>query len=322
MSSTAGPVPSDLRARFRGCLYGVALGDALGAPYEGHLSVPPDRVAALDQDLDRLRYTDDTHMTIGVAESLIESAGFDGDHMARRLATNFAAEPWRGYGPGPPKVFRRLGQGVRWDEAGTSLFGGTGSFGNGAAMRVAPIAMFAHSDLDEVVELARRGASITHTHELGVDGAVMQAVAIAWLLGLSSDLAFDPAALLGELRRRVSSSVFGEKLDEVAALSVEGDRADIVGVLGHGIEAARSVPTALLAFLRNHWWFAETVRFAVSLGGDTDTIASMAGALSGAHLGEEAIPETWRRRIENAGRLRELADGLFEVATPSSGGAG
>lgn len=311
----AATVGSDLRGRFRGCLYGVALGDALGAPYEGRLSVPPERVAALDRDLGRLRYTDDTHMTIGVAESLIERDGFDGDHMARHLAKNFAAEPWRGYGPGPPKVFRRLGQGVPWDEAGAKLFGGAGSYGNGAAMRIAPVAMVACSDLDEVVELARLAASITHTHELGIDGAVMQEVAIALLLMNPGDTAFDPAALLGELRRRVRSPVFRERIDQVAALSVEGERADIVGVLGHGIEAAGSVPTALLAFLRNHWWFAETVRFAVSLGGDTDTIASMAGALAGAHLGEDAIPKTWREGVENAARLRGLADGLLQLAT-------
>jgi poly(ADP-ribose) glycohydrolase ARH3 len=308
-------VGSDLRGRFRGCLYGVALGDALGAPYEGRLSVPPERVAALDRDLGRLRYTDDTHMTIGTAESLIARADFDGAHMARRLAANLAAEPWRGYGPGPPKVFRRLGQGVPWDEAGATLFGGAGSYGNGAAMRIAPVAMFACSDLDEVVELTRLAASITHTHELGVDGAVMQAVAVAWLLVNPSEGAFDPGPLLDELRRRVRSPVFQERIDQVAALSVEGERADIVGVLGHGIEAARSVPTALVAFLRNHWWFAETVRFAVALGGDTDTIASMAGALSGAHLGEEAIPEAWRQGVENAARLRELADSLLELAT-------
>jgi len=272
-------------------------------------------VAALDRDLGRLRYTDDTHMTIGVAESLIEKGGFDGDHMAGHLARNFTAEPWRGYGPGPPKVFRRLGKGVPWDEAGATLFGGAGSYGNGAAMRIAPVAMVACSDLDEVVELARLAASITHTHELGIDGAVMQAVAIAWLLVNPSEGAIDPGRLLDELRRRVRSAVFAERIDQVAALSVEGEPADIVGVLGHGIEAARSVPTALVAFLRNHWWFAETVRFAVALGGDTDTIASMAGALSGAHLGEEAIPKTWREGVENAARLRELADGLLQLAS-------
>lgn len=124
-----------------------------------------------------------------------------------------------------------------------------------------------------------------------------------------------PSQPLRAVARRVRSAVFRERIDQVVALSVEGERADIVGMLGHGIEAARSVPTALVAVLRNHWWFAETVRFAVSLGGDTDTIASMAGALAGAHLGEEAIPETWREGIEGAERLRALADRLLEVAS-------
>lgn len=312
------PGDPSLRGRFRGCLLGVAVGDALGAPYEGSPRVSARELDELQRRRD-LRYTDDTHMTIGVAGSLVERGGFDGSHMAARLADNFDAEPWRGYGSGPPQVFRLLRAGAPWDRAARTLFRGAGSYGNGAAMRIAPIALFAHPDLDEVAELARHAARITHTHDLGVDGAVLQATAIAWLLARPPGEPFDDADLLSELGGRVGSAVFREKLEDVARLASEGSREEVVASLGHGIEAAASVPTALLAFLRNRDAFAPTIRYAISLGGDTDTIASMAGALAGAHLGEDAIPEPWREGIEDAGRLRGLADALLRTAGAARG---
>jgi len=133
--------PQQLQAKFRGALLGVAVGDALGAPFEGAGTVRRRDLERLEREPGPLRYTDDTHMTIGMAESLVERRGFDGAHMVAVFARNFAAEPWRGYGAGPPQVFRLIERGVPWDQAGRALFGGSGSFGNGAAMRVAPAAL-------------------------------------------------------------------------------------------------------------------------------------------------------------------------------------
>jgi poly(ADP-ribose) glycohydrolase ARH3 len=155
-----------LQAKFRGALLGVAVGDALGAPFEGTRVMPHRVLDRLVRDPGPMRYTDDTHMTLGLAASLLERQGFHGNHMATAFAQNFAAEPWRGYGPGPPQVFHRLRQGVPWDEAGQALFGGAGSFGNGGAMRVAPVALFGFADLPQVSQLARHTAMITHTHHL------------------------------------------------------------------------------------------------------------------------------------------------------------
>jgi len=76
-------------------------------------------------------------MMIGVAESLIANGGFNGSHMAQTFIRNYEREPWRGYASGPPRVFRWIKSGVPWDEAAKRLFGGAGSYGNGAAMMVA-----------------------------------------------------------------------------------------------------------------------------------------------------------------------------------------
>lgn len=303
--------PSELLVeRFRGCLVGIAVGDALGAPMEGRRLVTDGYLDRLDTDPGRMRYTDDTAMTIGVAESLIRRGVFDGAHMAARLAHGYAAEPWRGYGDGPPEVFGNLERGIPWDRAAARLFGGSGSYGNGAAMRVGPIALFAHPGPDAAAELARRSAIITHTHPEGVDGAVAQAVAIDLVLAGRPEEPVDAVELIAGIHPHVKTDVFHEKLAAVERMARAGDDTDLAS-LGSGIAAHASVPTALACFLLNPGSFRGAVKTAISLGGDTDTIASMTAALVGARLGMGAIPERWQR-VEAVDHLIGLADRLAE----------
>ncbi|MCM8762512.1 MAG: ADP-ribosylglycohydrolase family protein, partial [Candidatus Omnitrophica bacterium] len=115
-------------SKFKGCLLGTAIGDALGAEREGSFDISEIR------DIGS-RYTDDTAMMIGVAESLIICKGVNGDDMAERFIHNYLREPWRGYGLGPPRIFNMiLRNGRKWDDIlDRELYPG-GSFGNGAAM--------------------------------------------------------------------------------------------------------------------------------------------------------------------------------------------
>jgi poly(ADP-ribose) glycohydrolase ARH3 len=214
-------------------------------------------------------------------------------------------------------VFALLQQGVPWDQAARTLFEGAGSFGNGAAMRVAPVALIAFPDLEQVAALARQTALITHAHDLGIEGAVLQACAIASLLHERPD-ALEPQAFLEALYGCVQVPFYQEKLDMIQTLMPTADRRAVIKQLGNGVAAYEAVPTALYAFLRHPHAFAEAVTYAISLGGDTDTIASMTGALAGAYLGMEAIPRRWRDRVEGAARLRMLADTLLHLATRSA----
>jgi poly(ADP-ribose) glycohydrolase ARH3 len=304
----------ELHSRFCGILLGVAIGDALGASFEGFSRVAADDVARVQSASSPLSYTDDTHMTLGLAESLVDCGGFDGEHLAQTFARNYVHEPWRGYGPGPTRVFAMLQEGVSWETASTLLFDGLGSLGNGAAMRVAPAALFAYDDLEQVAWLARQTARITHAHELGIEGAVLQACAIARLLQLPRGEPLDVPAFLETLWHLVVSARYRQQLDTLRELLPGGSLEDVLIRLGHGVAAHEAVPTALFAFLRYRGDFAAAVTFAISLGGDTDTIASMTGALAGAHLGEEAIPAAWRARIEDGAQLRELASHLLVLA--------
>jgi len=315
---------TQLQAKFRGTLLGGAVGDALGAPFEGLRTSAGTLSSHLDPEGSVLRYTDDTHMTLGMAESLVACGGFDGAHMAAHFARNYAAEPWRGYGDGPPQVFRLLAAGVPWEQAGRRLFGGAGSFGNGAAMRVAPAALFAFGDPASVAPLARLTSVLTHTHPLAIEGAVLQATALSYLLLQPPDRPVDCARFLDFLRGRAQEPEYTQKLGRIEALLAVGTSDAVVQQLGTGVAAHESVLTALYAFLRSPGSFSEVITYAVSLGGDTDTIASMAGALVGAYRGEAAIPAPARERVEGATTVRALADALLALAlglTPTTPGS-
>lgn len=293
--------------RYRGALVGTAVGDALGAPMEGRLRVPSAYLDSLDDGSPYLTYTDDTAMTIGVARSLVECGRFDGRHMAATLADIHRREPWRGYGAGPPQVFRRLSEGVPWDEAARHLFGGEGSFGNGGAMRVAPVALSAYPSLQRAAEMARLTAIITHTHAQGIDGAAVQALAIVTALGATSSLR--PQELTSTLIEHVETPVFQSKLSFIELNIGARPLDEIANTLGNGIAAHASVPTALACYLTHPDSFASAVKAAIGLGGDTDTIGAMTGAIAGAAHGYTAIPDPWTS-VEGADELIALADSL------------
>lgn len=292
--------------RYRGAMLGTAVGDSLGAPVEGAVRVPQTYLDSLDAEPPRT-YTDDAAMTLGIARSLVERSAFDGDHMARTLAEVYANEPGRGYGAGPPQVFRNLRSGAGWDEAAAGLFGGTGSFGNGAAMRVAPIALFAHPDTERVAHLAHQSALITHTHPEGIDGAVAQAVTIHRVL---ADDHPGPAGMVETVIPYLRTDVLRRRLSDVPR-AVDED-VDFASALGNGIAARDSVPTALACFLSTPDSFRLVLRRAIGAGGDTDTIGAMAGALVGARVGLSGIPEVWRS-VEDRDRFIQLADAIGQM---------
>jgi len=303
-----------LKSEFCGCLVGAAIGDGLGAWREGRGIAEIEEIEHLGEKLEQLTYTDDTHMTIGVAESLIESNGFDGEHMVQALMRNHEAEPWRGYGPGPPRIFRMIKNGESWHSAASKIYTG-GSFGNGAAMRVAPIGLLYYCNPAKLREIAYKSSSITHSHELGKEGAALQAYAVALALNIAPGEEIDRDAFILKLQKFAQNQIYREKLASMRKLLDEQDRQQIVVALGNGIEASRSVPTAIYCFLKQPRSYKDCIIYAISLGGDTDTIASMAGAISGAYLGVNAIPPKWRLKLENRAYIEALAEGLCQITT-------
>ena len=301
-----------LKSKFPGALVGTGVGDALGVPFEGCLEVALEEIDEIAERQEVLSYTDDTHMMISVAESLIRNKGFDGKDMAHTFARNYELEPFRGYGPGPPHIFRLVKTGVAWDEAAQRVYQG-GSYGNGSAMRIAPIGVLYHDNPVMLREVAYKSSQITHAHQLGKEGAALQAYAIALATNLEPTSGLDRRDFLARLINYVPEGVYREKLNKIEALLRQPDKDKVVIELGNGIEAFNSVPTAIYSFLSQPHSFARAVLHAISLGGDTDTIGAMTGAISGAYLGFDSIPARWRDRLENRHYIEELAERLCNV---------
>jgi poly(ADP-ribose) glycohydrolase ARH3 len=289
------------RDKYRGAMVGAAVGDAHGAPFEGRdRPVPSGEFEALVDRPHMLSYTDDTAMTIAMAESLIRCGSLDQDDLAVTFAAHWARDPHRRYGSGTAALLARIHAGGTWAYEAAAQFGGNGSFGNGAAMRVSPVAVHARGDVAVAASIAARSAVTTHTHELGVAGSMAQAAAIS--VALTAPASTRPRA--DEVAKKViaatGNDVFAAELRRIADLVDARDSERATRALRSDVSALGSVPAALYCWLASTS-FTEAIRTAIVLGGDTDTVAAMAGALVGAHLGVTAIPAEWRKRTEAGG---------------------
>ncbi len=286
---------------FAGAALGTFIGDALGMPVEGWSPGMIQNQYGLLDDLKPGRfaagcYTDDTEMMISLLEALVEAQGFDPAITAARFLANF--HPIRGYGGRIYDLMDRLAAGVPWDQVSTH------SFGNGGAMRVAPVGFFFYDDLNKLTQAAAGQAKITHTHPEGVAGAVIQAGAVA--LALRAGLKgirpqktsyLKKLANLGRPYDRTSA----DRLLDLADIN-PGPIPDLIPQIRTkfrcNVKAIEAVPPAIAALLYTDN-FKDAVTLGVNLGGDTDTIGAMAGAIAGAWSGLSNLPIPWLDRLEN-----------------------
>jgi poly(ADP-ribose) glycohydrolase ARH3 len=311
-----GVVASPSEDHYRGALLGLALGDALGAPHEGGL---------LEKLLWRIlgstrnglrRFTDDTQMSLDLAESLISCGDIDQDDIATRFSRSYRWD--RGYGPGAARILKRIRSGKAWREASRSVYP-TGSLGNGGAMRAPVIGLFFHRRPERLASAARLAAEVTHAHPLGMEGAALVAAATA--------AALDGADGRGILERAASAASSAEYVDAVALAGSWLDSRmmvsarDVRGRLGMGVTAPRSCVTAVYVagrFLQEP--LEALLTFLVEAGGDVDTVSAMASAIWGARNGVASLPPGAVGRIEDAARIGDIATQLFlRSRTLSSG---
>jgi poly(ADP-ribose) glycohydrolase ARH3 len=260
-----------------------------------------------------LSYTDDTAMALALGESLLARGDVDEQHLGETFHRHYWREPWRGYGPGPPRIFATvMEEKISYREAARRLYGGNGSLGNGAAMRIAPLGLF-FSRSSKLVEKARLSAAVTHVHPVGMDGAAVQALAIAHALTLEPSQSPQVHAFLQAITPPNLAPALGEKLAQVESLLAQQVAPpEAIQSLGSSIRVDESLPFALYAFLRYPCVFEDCLWCAVLNGGDRDTLGAMAGAVCGAFLGVEAIPAAWRAKLENATSIETLALDLLQ----------
>lgn len=229
-------------------MIGAIAGDIIGSVYEGY----PIKTKKFPLFQSRCRFTDDTVLTVAVADAIISGRSFQ--ESIREFGRR---NPHAGYG----------GSFIRW------LYSDDprpyNSWGNGSAMRVSPVG-FAFDSEDEVIRQARLTAEITHDHPEGIKGA--QATSLCVFLartGCSKDV----------IRTRIKQQ-FGYDLDR----TVE----DIRPGYSFDVSCQRTVPEAIVAFLDSES-YVDAVRNAVSLGGDSDTLACIAGGMAEAFYGSVPV---------------------------------
>ena len=302
----------DLEAKFLGAMLGSAIGDALGELAFRYSDKR--QLLMASERLETIGYTDDTAMALALAESLVAIGDVESQQLGDTFRGHYEREPWRGYGPGPPTIFTHVATtGLSYEKAARTLYDGEGSLGNGAAMRVAPVGLmfFDSAVLYEKVEVSAR---VTHTHPLGIDGAAVQARAIALALTWRSGKALPTGAFVQDLIAFARTTLMTSKLEKVLRL-IEADVTPemAVATLGLSVAVHESMPFSLYCFLRYPERYEDCLLCAILNGGDRDTMGAMAGAISGAYLGAAAIPESWQRKLENRERIEALARRLVEL---------
>ncbi|CAH8841381.1 unnamed protein product [Trichobilharzia szidati] len=340
----------------RGVLLGGLIGDCYGYVFEDKPTTTFDIASQLfhktlsGADNKMLIYTDDTQMGLAILRSVRSQNGYNPEHLAREFATDYFEDgAHRYYGGTIGRIFTSMKKANYKDpyKYAAELFDGTGSYGNGGAMRAAPAALYAlrfsEYDLERfIVDVTR----LTHTHPLAVCGALIQAYAVRKIFFLACDrIKLDPFKFVDYLLQRLERTEYSfvnfkipmwrqaleayrERFEHVKYLLSAGTEPsikDVVGRLGNNLEAINSVPTAIYVFLRSltpipginfDSVLLRCVIYAIGLGGDTDSIGCMATALAGAYIGVPVndnygvLPRSIITRCERYNIIEEYAQWL------------
>lgn len=290
------------RDRFRGCLLGLAAGDAVGTTLEFHprVSFAPirDMVGGGPFRLEPGEWTDDTSMALCLGTSLIETNGFDPVDQMNRYCR------WRdhGYLSSNGSCFD-IGKTVsaaleKYRVTGNPYAGSSHprSAGNGSIMRLAPVPMFYFPDEEAAVEYAAKSSRTTHGTAECVDACrLLASLLVRALSGHGKE-----ELLFG------SSFEGAEKIADIARASYLNKTE--TEIKGSGYVVA-SLEAALWCFLHTDTFEAAILR-AANLGGDADTTAAVCGQVAGAYYGESGIPEHWLTQLVMRPEIADLADHL------------
>jgi ADP-ribosyl-[dinitrogen reductase] hydrolase len=306
---------SEDRDRFRGCLLGLACGDAVGTTVEfkrrGTFAPLTDMVGGGPFGLKPGQWTDDTSMALCLANSLTELGRFDAhDQMTRYLRW------WQdGYCSATGSCFDIGGT----TSSALSAFGRTGdpfsgpthdrSLGNGSIMRLAPVPLFFYPNHEQAVTMAGESSRTTHGHPQCIDACRLLAAVLCRLLdgGDKASVVFP-----GHDGRWAAPEI----LEVAGGGYIEKAEQDIVGS-GH---VTRSLEAALWSLVTTESFEAAILK-AANLGDDADTTAAVCGQIAGAYYGASGIPSRWLGKLAMREDIETLADRLLE-AKPGTPGQG
>jgi ADP-ribosyl-[dinitrogen reductase] hydrolase len=289
-------------------LVGTAVGDALGVPFESMLVNNKELInwdgktftGSVYHQLLPGQYSDDTQMSIMVAESLINNKGFNPDDLAVRYVDWIVSGRARGYGRTTLMAVQNLSAGKHWSESGIA-----GSYGNGTAMRAAPFGIYFRNDLQSLVAICKIDSAITHASEDAEAGSIAIALAAAHAVNDDTENLLEriseklPDSKVKALVYSLGSLINSDKISPQQALRVLGTKANV----------RETVPAALYCFLKFDNYH-EAILAAIKAGGDTDTTAAIVGALFGAKLSMKGIDKSFYS-VEDFDKLVELDSQLY-----------
>ncbi|WP_250402190.1 ADP-ribosylglycohydrolase family protein [Streptomyces cellostaticus] len=274
-------------------LRGLAVGDALGSQFFVPANYP--LLKRREPPAGFWQWTDDTEMACSVVAVLAVHHRLDQDALARSFAEHHDFD--RGYGPAVNRLLRLVREGEDWRELAAGLFNGQGSWGNGAAMRIAPLGAWYADDPEQATHQAEISAYPTHQHREAVVGAM--AVAAAAALAASPGGPPGPEALLDGVIALIPKSAVGAGLRRARDMLDYGDPATVAAVLGCGrrTSAHDTVPFALWSAARALTDFETAFWTTAQVGGDVDTTCAIVGGVLGS--GKAGTPPApWVERTE------------------------
>ena len=295
-------------------LLGTAIGDALGVPFESMLMNNPALIqwdgksfgSSEYHQLGPGQYSDDTQMSLMVAESLLDKQGFDPEDLSQRYVDWIVSKRARGYGRTTLLAVQNILSGKTWAESGVP-----GSYGNGTAMRAAPFGVYFRRDLNLLKEVVKIDSAITHLSEEAEAGALAIALSSAYAVNNEDN------DLLSKIVPQLPNSQVKKTLSGLDALitSHNINPAQALRVLGTKADVRQTVPAALYCYLKFDN-YSDAVFAAIKAGGDTDTTAAVVGALFGAKLGMNGISNDFYS-VEDFNKLIELDSKLFNRSNES-----
>ncbi len=292
--------------RVRGCIIGGAIGDAMGGPFEGKAG--PLRFEPHHD----WRISDDSQLTLATCESIIEIATVSPDHIAHRFLQWHRARRITGLGSSTLNALRALDAGLHWALAGAK---GEMSAGNGAAMRIAPLAFHLDPRTEEDRRTLRDVCRITHHNEEAYVGALVVAIAVR---SITIDQAA-PEDLFDIVLKHLPDSRVRDRLLQIHRLPNDLSVADVASEFGSSAYVVESVPLALYAARSiDRLPFEIVLQNAIEAGGDTDTIASIAGQIGGAWIGHSKISAEMSQRLPNSDQIDRIANDFAETVSEAS----
>ena len=299
--------------QYLGCFVGLAIGDALGAPFEGGFIERLLWQMIGTTKKGELRYTDDTQMSLDIARSFLENNGMDQDHLAQAFAHSYH---WsRGYGPSAAKLLKQIKKGARWQDVNKGRFE-HGSFGNGAAMRTPIVALCCPNNFESLKTIVIQTSEITHAHPLAIEAA--QLIAFVTYAALHDQ---SNPEIIQHLSEQCSSDIFREKVTACINLLTATEPTTLKTIrkqLGNGISAKGSAITAIyFALYYRNQNYTDMLKDIHRLGGDTDTIGAMACAIWGSFNGFSTFDIETVEKIENINEIITLATRLHEHTSSS-----